>query len=348
MKRLRNIKPGWRTGVILVAICSLLLVVTLAWAAKPVKDADNDGVPDADDNCPAIANPNQEDSDGDGVGDACETANLDWDGDGFPDSMEEAGFLLPSGLKLAGSGATSIASCTDNPAVPCVDPNKPDLFVIINRPGSGSLMPSDPLAIMSKFTNSNGIPVVTHELLAPNQNSYSRDFIYDATVVQRAVVVTEFLDIDAGPLGFAPTGGTPFSTSGQVSIYTNRIANAVDKQCGQAYFCDKQGNCGFDLVNQCESSSGVVVDLDAGQSLAPLYDLYVQNVLAHEVWHVCSLAPIDSPEAVLYHFNPNTGWVLEQAIGIQGVKDKQGNVTVTLFISEEFNADSRAKYKLIE
>ncbi len=42
-------------------------------------DSDNDGVDDAFDNCGLIANPAQENSDGDGEGDACE----DTDGDGF-------------------------------------------------------------------------------------------------------------------------------------------------------------------------------------------------------------------------------------------------------------------------
>jgi hypothetical protein len=49
-------------------------------------DRDNDGIPDADDNCPDTPNPDQADSDGDGRGDACDACPLDAandaDGDG--------------------------------------------------------------------------------------------------------------------------------------------------------------------------------------------------------------------------------------------------------------------------
>lgn len=50
-------------------------------------DGDSDGVPDSEDNCPAVANPNQEDADQDGTGDACETVEpVDTDGDGVADA----------------------------------------------------------------------------------------------------------------------------------------------------------------------------------------------------------------------------------------------------------------------
>ena len=48
-------------------------------------DADKDGVPDSEDNCPTVPNPDQTDTDGDGAGDACDD---DDDGDGVPDDED--------------------------------------------------------------------------------------------------------------------------------------------------------------------------------------------------------------------------------------------------------------------
>ncbi len=50
-------------------------------------DSDNDGLSDAADNCPLVANPGQEDADGDGLGDVCDN-NADGDMDGFDDDVD--------------------------------------------------------------------------------------------------------------------------------------------------------------------------------------------------------------------------------------------------------------------
>jgi formylglycine-generating enzyme required for sulfatase activity len=45
----------------------------LAASSAFAQDSDGDGIPDAADNCPLVANPDQADCDGDGIGNACQT-----------------------------------------------------------------------------------------------------------------------------------------------------------------------------------------------------------------------------------------------------------------------------------
>jgi hypothetical protein len=53
----------------------------------PPPDQDGDGIPDMTDNCPTVPNPDQKDTDGDGVGDACNDA-MDMDGDEWADRLD--------------------------------------------------------------------------------------------------------------------------------------------------------------------------------------------------------------------------------------------------------------------
>jgi uncharacterized repeat protein (TIGR03806 family) len=65
-----------------------------SWPSCSGPDGDDDGRPDGADNCPGLSNPAQNDSDADGVGDACETAcrdRVDNDADGRVDYPADPG-----------------------------------------------------------------------------------------------------------------------------------------------------------------------------------------------------------------------------------------------------------------
>lgn len=84
----------------IIGLGNLLIVVTKQTTGfsfnhfdmSDLPDTDNDGQHDLIDSCPAVANPEQSDSDGDRIGDACD---LDNDNDGIPDTAETEAGLNP-------------------------------------------------------------------------------------------------------------------------------------------------------------------------------------------------------------------------------------------------------------
>jgi hypothetical protein len=74
-------------------------------------DRDNDGVLDATDNCQLVVNADQKDSDHDGIGDACQ----DWDGDGVTNSLDNCvGDYNPGQADTDGDGLGNACETSTN------------------------------------------------------------------------------------------------------------------------------------------------------------------------------------------------------------------------------------------
>ena len=74
-------------------------------------DTDEDTVPDDADNCPAVANVDQTDTDGDGLGDLCDT---DDDADGVPDSSDSCTLIPNPGQEDSDGDALGDVCDTDD------------------------------------------------------------------------------------------------------------------------------------------------------------------------------------------------------------------------------------------
>ena len=134
---------------------------------EPVfEDADGDRIIDSEDNCPNIANPDQADADGDGIGDVCELSDVeDADADGFVDSLDNCPLVanadqLDTDADLIGDvcdlddDADGILDAVDNcPLVANADQLDTDADLIGDVCDTGDNPVDEPLTYKEQYNN---------------------------------------------------------------------------------------------------------------------------------------------------------------------------------------------------
>lgn len=110
--------------------------LTASLAAQTPLDDDNDGIPNATDNCPSVFNPDQTDTDGDGKGDTCDEEIT------FVVAHAacgpNAGFVfLVNGISLGVFGHAVGCTCNDTPLAVTFD--APATLALLGPEGTNAL-----------------------------------------------------------------------------------------------------------------------------------------------------------------------------------------------------------------
>ncbi|HTF88585.1 MAG TPA: thrombospondin type 3 repeat-containing protein, partial [Planctomycetota bacterium] len=144
--------------------------------ASVAVDTDGDGVPDELDNCPTLANPGQEDCDGNGAGDLCEIAEglqQDCNSNGIPDNCD---ILTGVAQDCDGSGVPDSCEIASGISQDCDGNSIPDACDI----ASGASLDCNTNAIPDSCDLAAGTSLDSNANAIPDECEPNNGFVYCA------------------------------------------------------------------------------------------------------------------------------------------------------------------------
>ncbi len=160
----------------------------------PIEDADRDGIPDDQDNCPQTSNTNQQNTDSDTFGDACDS---DDDNDGLSDEVE---IELGSSTTVTDTDADGVDDASD--AYP-TDPNRSEIEVVpvvIEEPDVAIPVVADTserfrqiiadLAIEIEGTNNTGSSDPSARSITTDEGDLSDDSVQGTSIEKTSIEIS--------------------------------------------------------------------------------------------------------------------------------------------------------------
>jgi hypothetical protein len=180
-----------------------------------------------------------------------------------------------------------------------LNPNVRDVFVVIKRAPSGSLLTTyTDQQLMAYVTDpTNGLPLVFH-MVTPAQIiddlSLSCDRLVVQGMAQKAIRIVESLDTNDPTIMGNSSTGTP-NGDDSATIYTKNISTVLN-------------------------AAGVTLNSATGLQ-------YLQHTIAHEIGHMVGPLAAVTYNAKIggYHYTPGSGYVMDQSVQYKSSKWTIGN-----------------------